>query len=218
MTIGIYSILNLVDGKRYIGKSIDIERRWDQHRKGQTNRHLHNAFKKYGLASFRVEILEQFEVVDEHALAERELAAMDIYKTCDRRFGYNLRRDSSSGMIVHEESRARMSLSHLLREPPSQEARDKHLAAMSSPATRAKISAGHRGKKRSAEHRANLGKANSKRRPPSPETRGKLATAARLSAGNRGKRHSPDAIAKMSIAAKQRRARSKAMTIWMTAP
>ena len=34
---------------------------------------------------------------------------MDDYKSTDRQFGYNLRRDSSTQMIVHEETKQLLS-------------------------------------------------------------------------------------------------------------
>ena len=37
---------------------------------------------------------------------------MDDYKSTDRQFGYNLRRDSSTQMIVHEETK--QLIEHLL--------------------------------------------------------------------------------------------------------
>ena len=53
MTIGIYQIQNKINGKIYIGQSIDIEKRLKQHlrylRKSQHyNSHFQNAFDKYG--------------------------------------------------------------------------------------------------------------------------------------------------------------------------
>lgn len=118
MTIGIYSITNITDNKRYIGKSINIEHRFWCHRnklskverdKNQVNRHLWNAVKKYGLDNFKFEILEAHVTLDENHLKDRELYFMDLYNSCDRNFGYNLRRDSSTNSVVHEETRALIS-------------------------------------------------------------------------------------------------------------
>lgn len=114
MTIGIYAIINTVNNKRYIGKSSKIEHRlWshfnamskDNPPKKAVNRHLTQAWKKYGKDAFTTEILETFEQVDEALMSDRELYWMDFYKTCDREYGYNLRRDSSTRMIVHDETK-----------------------------------------------------------------------------------------------------------------
>ena len=42
---------------------------------------------------------------DENIIKEREMFWMIFYKSCDRNFGYNLRMDSSTNIIVHEETR-----------------------------------------------------------------------------------------------------------------
>lgn len=114
MTIGVYCIRNVVDGKRYIGKSINIERRFREHKftnttrfrdKKATNRHLYNAVQKYGWEHFATEILETFNDVDEHLIANRELYWMECYNTLNRAKGYNLMKDSSTGLIVSDETR-----------------------------------------------------------------------------------------------------------------
>jgi len=119
MTIGIYCIRHITSGKRYIGKSVKVEGRiWThRHTLGKSprpkdcNRHLWNAVQKYGWVAFKVEILESFRSVDEQFIADRELFWIDHFKTCDRAHGFNLRRDSSTRMIVHDETRATMAAS-----------------------------------------------------------------------------------------------------------
>lgn len=59
---GVYIITNTVNGNRYIGSSIDIHRRWWQHRsqlcKGtHGNQILQRAWDKYGESSFEFSIL-----------------------------------------------------------------------------------------------------------------------------------------------------------------
>ena len=56
---GIYQITNKVNNKIYIGQSIDIERRWNQHKYGKGSVVLMNAIKKYGLDNFEFKILEE---------------------------------------------------------------------------------------------------------------------------------------------------------------
>lgn len=114
MSIGIYCITNKLNNKRYVGKSVNIERRFIYHRylltrytrnKKSTNRHLFNAVKKYGIDNFSFDIIELFDYIDEDQLSNRELYWIDFYDTCNRNHGYNLRRDSSTKMIVHDETR-----------------------------------------------------------------------------------------------------------------
>lgn len=112
MTIGIYCIKHIDSGKRYIGKSVSIERRLAQHkyflRKPErslkaTNRYLYAAVQKYGWDAFETSIVESFDVVDNDLISERELYWIDYFDSCDK--GYNLRRDSSTGMITHAKTR-----------------------------------------------------------------------------------------------------------------
>lgn len=115
--IAIYSITHRASGKRYIGKSKNAVRRRYTHKWMLTratphknvNRHLYNAVQKHGWSAFDFEIIEEFTELDEEQVAARELHWMTVHHTCDRRFGYNLRRDSSTRMIVHEETRAKHS-------------------------------------------------------------------------------------------------------------
>lgn len=59
---GIYKITNIINNKIYIGQSINIGRRWKDH-KSQGNWEandcfLYRVFKKYGLENFKFEIIE----------------------------------------------------------------------------------------------------------------------------------------------------------------
>ena len=117
MTIGIYCIFNKITYKRYIGKSIIIENRFWHHknslikpiRSKDCNRYLYNAVQKYEIENFEFQILETFPEINEDELKEAELKWMDLFKTCERDFGYNLRRDSSSQSFVHKETLILMS-------------------------------------------------------------------------------------------------------------
>ena len=55
---GCYEILNTVNGKRYIGSTVDMKRRWTEHRKllrgsKHTNPILQHAWDKYGEDAFK---------------------------------------------------------------------------------------------------------------------------------------------------------------------
>ena len=106
MTIGIYSITNKVNNKRYIGRSVNIEKRFIQHRcvlrkdelcKKQGNRHLYKEVKQYGISNFNFEILEVMPDKSIKPLEEGELKWMDHYKTTNREFGYNIIRETLEG-------------------------------------------------------------------------------------------------------------------------
>ena len=59
--IGIYLITNKLNNKCYVGQSVDIARRWRQHReaasRGETP--LYKAIQKYGIENFEFSILEE---------------------------------------------------------------------------------------------------------------------------------------------------------------
>lgn len=106
--IGIYSIVNKIDGKRYIGQSIDIETRIKRHFRELRNRNHHSkylqrAFDKYGEESFETEIL--FTCEETCNLDELE---KDFIKKYDSyRNGYNLTigGKGDTGLIVTDEFR-----------------------------------------------------------------------------------------------------------------
>lgn len=61
---GIYKITNTLNGKCYIGQSVDIYKRWAEHKSNwmqssQRNKCLYRAFRKYGIDNFTFEILQK---------------------------------------------------------------------------------------------------------------------------------------------------------------
>lgn len=69
---GVYLIRNLKNGKEYVGASVDIKRRFTEHKapKANGNDKLHGDMRLYGLESFSFEVLEECEKED---LSSREL-------------------------------------------------------------------------------------------------------------------------------------------------
>lgn len=87
----IYCITNLVDGKFYIGQTIQtIRKRFSRHKydsKTMTG-HLHLAMKKYGTDNFVIDCLvDGIETTDELNYAEKLWIA--ITNCCDKAIGYN---------------------------------------------------------------------------------------------------------------------------------
>ena len=70
--VGIYSIRNKLTGQEYIGQSIDIERRWMEHKtpKANGNDRLHSDMQRHGIEKFEFRVLEECEP---EKLNEREL-------------------------------------------------------------------------------------------------------------------------------------------------
>ena len=111
---GIYCIRNLINNKVYIGKSYNIYNRIAGHMYNLTkkskdeNRHLIAAWHKYGRENFEYFVLEYLPI-NEELVKARELYWMEVYDSTNRDFGYNLRKDSSTKMIVHEETKQLIS-------------------------------------------------------------------------------------------------------------
>lgn len=87
--IGIYKITNLINGHSYIGQSINIVRRWKDHRqvaaRGARNDYpLYRAISKYGIENFEFSIIEECSV-DE--LDEKEKYWISYYDSYNN--GYN---------------------------------------------------------------------------------------------------------------------------------
>jgi len=111
---GIYCIKNTTNEKVYVGKAKDIYNRMMQHRYNlrkkskDENRHLIGAWHKYGEDAFIYYILEEFEF-DEQKLKEQEDYWIVELDATNRDKGYNMRRDSSTGCLVLEETRKKIS-------------------------------------------------------------------------------------------------------------
>lgn len=93
--IGIYKITNLLNGKAYVGQSIHIERRWQEHCQPSADSTIGKAIQEYGKDNFKFEILESFEIEDSNQLAEREDYYIDFYDTIVPN-GYNVLQHSAT--------------------------------------------------------------------------------------------------------------------------
>ena len=84
MSMGIYKITNKINNKVYIGQSVDIERRWRQHKNSSLDYPLYQAFRKYGIDNFQFEILEECKRSE---LNDKEIYYIKLYNSCVD--GYN---------------------------------------------------------------------------------------------------------------------------------
>lgn len=181
---GVYAIVSRIDGKVYVGSTVNIRRRWSHHRstlRRQThrNRYLQNAWNLHGEANFEFVVLE--EVGEALSMVEREQAWLDRVRPFERDLGYNLLATAYTnvGFRFSDEQRAN-------------------------------VSAGLKGKPKSAEHRANLWANREKTdeyldqmsrngamghgRPKSEEHRRKIGTAQRGEANHRSKLTEADVL------------------------
>ena len=92
--IGIYKIVNLINGKVYIGQSQNISQRWIAHRSRPFNTNcaqydcpLYRAIRKYGLENFSFEVLEE---TDKEQLNEKEIFWIAEFNSNNPNKGYNL--------------------------------------------------------------------------------------------------------------------------------
>lgn len=91
--IGIYCAKNIVNEKVYIGKSVNVEKRWKDHKKGYNNpnasqyaSYFYNALRKYGFDSFEFSILEE---CTEDKLNDKEIFWINKFQSNNREYGYN---------------------------------------------------------------------------------------------------------------------------------
>lgn len=92
MACGIYKIENLINGKIYIGQSVDIQYRFSNHKSESFNPKsnaydtaIHRAIRKYGVNNFSFEIVEECK---QEQLSEREIYWIDYFHSFGN--GYNL--------------------------------------------------------------------------------------------------------------------------------
>ena len=113
----IYLITNKINGKQYVGKSINFKNRYLKHKYAKYyNTYLHNSIRKYGFENFEFKILEQD--IEINILQARENYYIDKYDTLNN--GYNLRKDSkdNSGWKHSEETKKKISKSSSGRKFP----------------------------------------------------------------------------------------------------
>ena len=91
---GIYKVTNKINGKVYIGQSVDIGRRWREHMTTKDDIYFHKAIQKYGVENFEWEVIEQCKKKD---LDEREIYWIEYYDSFNK--GYNCTKggDGNSG-------------------------------------------------------------------------------------------------------------------------
>lgn len=184
MKSGIYQIVHVASGRRYVGQAKDIPKRWVTHKRtlsrgDHTSRHLQRAWDKYGADAFAFEVVE---MCDTFALDAREQFHMD------QRADFNVLRLARSPLGVVRSDETKRKIAAALRGKPK------------SPEHRAALSKANSGKVQPMEVRLKKS-ATQKGRPHSPEHRAKLAARNRERAGYK---HTPEAIEKIKAAARAR--------------
>lgn len=124
--IGIYCIENVINGKKYIGCSTNIEYRWKNHKRElkkrmHANDHLQKAYDKYSEENFKYYVIEE---CPEEELFEKEVQYIELYQTKDGNFGYNLSAGGQGTLHPREETREK-----LRNRPHTEESRRKRSEA-----------------------------------------------------------------------------------------
>lgn len=104
----VYKITNKINNKCYIGSSIRVEKRWQQHIKASQNPNnpnynypLYNAFRLYGIENFIFEILKNdFISIEEMEDYERKM--IEQYDATNRDSGYNQTKFTNHHIIAKE--------------------------------------------------------------------------------------------------------------------
>lgn len=83
---GIYKIQNNINHKIYIGQSIDIQRRFLEHKRKKDNCWIHLAIQKYGTENFTFSVIQE---CPPEKLDERQKYWIKYYHSFGEKKGYN---------------------------------------------------------------------------------------------------------------------------------
>ncbi len=87
---GVYKLTNKFNSKIYIGKSNNLYQRMIDHKKAKGSQRLYYSIRKHGWNNFEVEILAEFDQVDNLELLALETAFIEFYNSLNKQIGYNI--------------------------------------------------------------------------------------------------------------------------------
>lgn len=197
MAGGVYCILNLSSGKRYVGSAYCFYYRWKAHRvllnKGKHHSiHLQRAWSKSGAVNFKFLILKV--LLGTAKLVHWEQRFIDKFNSANPKCGYN--RCPIAGSCLGFRHTAKTCAERSKRQ----------LGRLHTPEAKKKIGQALRGKKKSKEHRAKLRIIGLTRRHSEKSkqkiTLGLLRSYQNRSSPMKGSKHTKSARNKMSKARK----------------
>jgi group I intron endonuclease len=200
---GIYCIHNVVNGKRYVGQSVDIVKRkrhhlWALKNGSHDSQYLQRSFSKHGESNFEFVILEE---TSEDMLDIREKAWITYYRSSEQEFGYNVEpggcggyhhaspetcenlKRTNAGRKFSDETRKKMSEARIRSgtTPARLEVLNKmsegNIGRKKSQEEIEKLRLVHIGSKRSVETRQRMSESAKHKPPVSEETRRRMSEA-----------------------------------------
>jgi group I intron endonuclease len=110
----VYLIRNKINGKIYVGKTIDFKKRISQHKHTRNKSNISNSIAKHGWDNFEVSIIENGEELTNLELLEKEKKWIEHLNSDNREIGYNLyHRGDPTGYKHSGEARRNMSIAHI---------------------------------------------------------------------------------------------------------
>jgi len=117
--IVIYKITNILNGKIYVGQTVqDPKIRWRRHKNaakdsnGESyNLHLYCSMRKHGEHNFKFEIIEEHTNLNDANIAE--IKYISNYNSTNKKFGYNNQTGGRTNFTITEETRKKLSDSHM---------------------------------------------------------------------------------------------------------
>jgi len=117
--IAIYEIRNNITGRVYVGSSVDVAKRWRDHKSAlktgiHKSRSMQTDYSKHGLESFEHKVLEELTAeTTKEQLLEREQFYLDTLQPFGKT-GYNSSPTAGSqkGVVWTKESRMKLSAAH----------------------------------------------------------------------------------------------------------
>lgn len=156
----IYKIVNTKNGKCYVGKAIDPQKRFVQHLKicksGDT-RPLYAAMRKHGTENFCLLVIESCQ--SEEEAYKRETHHIRILLSSLPNHGYNLNEGGKGGVSPSDFVRAKLSTAkknRVVKKETCEKLRISLLGKKQSNETIEKRSQSNKGKKRSIETKKNI--------------------------------------------------------------
>lgn len=136
----IYCATNKTNDRKYVGRTVCglKKRKWGHESKARNGSdfYFHNAIRKYGVDGFTWDVI--YRTDNEKELPGMERNFISMFKTTDKKFGYNLMSGDGDGNGTHsDESRKKISeaqsgeKNHNFGKPKSEETRAKMSVAQS---------------------------------------------------------------------------------------